>query len=647
MQVVSKLLKLKSISFVRKNLQTQPRKAVFTVSWNFRYTLILFLLVFGYYGWGTTSGLLDSFSLSNFSTTVAAILASIFFYVRRSDFNSRFQALIQIDLSFFMTAFVFLILGIFINHASLQTSLTVDEVAYAWGSQLQSYVTVFKFAPFLPTEVLLLNSALLLQVVSIMIFFVGFLLIRILLGIRSDFSFLIIILTLIVFMRLGVQYLGGNSGPNSPLANIWYFTVSTFVGLHNLSYRMGSLAIFCFLAAYIFRQIAQESWVSKLVALLTSLLLFSIPLVSSMSSMLEIATWTFIVSVVVFIDLIKNEFKISDRVLILLAITYYLRVNIVTILAAVLVSLAISDRKNMLQDKWKFIYPICIVLPGLVPAVVGRLIGKLSSDGNLAVDLKVNAQNSLNGMILSASSWYLLIVIISITILICKNSSRKYILLLIFFDVFVFFGLNSTSLTHSSKYIIEYLFPLVVIIGFWPDLMNLKSNKLFLNVLIFTLFAVNAYGFNAKSEVLKSFGRVYDSVHGAIGSAYAVVPFTPFAYRQAFIFIKNENLEPCFNAGAVYSTFPEILEGLSFEQVVRNKQIRTDFLRVQSVLNEDWTTISYQSIHESGIECVILGAVENQGSAVEELITNGWKIVGKFQDPDYGTLVYIMIVDKK
>jgi hypothetical protein len=641
MQDVSKLLKLKSISFIRENLKTQARKTVFTVSWNFRYTLILFLLVFGYYGWGTTSGLLNFFSFSNFSTTVAVILISIFFYAKRSDFNSRLQASIHVDFGFLMTAFAFLILGLFINYDFLRASLTVDEVAYAWGAQLQSYVTVFKIAPFLPPGVLSLNSALLLQAVSILIFFVGFLLIRILLSIHRDLSFLLIILTLIFFMRLGFQYLGGNSSPNSPLANIWYFIVSTFGGLHNLSYRIGSLAVFCFLATYLFRQIAQEGWISKLIALLTSLLLFSIPLVSSMSSMLEIATWTFIVSVIVFVELIKHEFKVSERILILLAITYYLRVNIITILATVFVYMALTDGKKILQDKWRFVYPMCIVIPGLAPVIVGRLIGRLSNDGNLAVDFKENAQNSLRTIVLSASSWYVLVVIISIIFLLSKGASRKYILLLVFFDVAVFFGMNSTTLTSNSKYTIEYLFPLVMIIGFWPILINLRSKSLIYGLTV-TLLVINVYGLNVKSEVPKSFIRAYDPVNGAISSGYSVVPFSPFAYREAFRFIKSQNLEPCFNAGAVYSSFPEILEGLSLRQVVYNRQSRDEFLTVQSRIGESWTTISYQSILASKINCVILGAVENQGAVVQELEANGWGIVSKFEDTTYGTMVYLM-----
>ena len=636
----------KLISFIQKNLQTQAKKIVFTVGWNFRYTLILFFLVFGYYGWGTTSGLSNILSVSNSITTLALILCSIFFYLKRQDFNSHFQGSIRVDFGFFMTAFAFLLFGIFINYTFFQRSLTVDETAYAWGSQLQSHTIVLKIAPFLPLEVLSFNSGLLLQMVSILIFFFGFLFFRILLRIRSDLSFLLITLIATLIIRIGIQYLGGFNGPNSPLANVWYFITSTFLGLRNITYRFSSLTIFCLLASYLYRRIAGEAWVSKFIALLTPLLLFSIPLVNNMSLIVEISTWTFIVSVVVFVELIKNQFKISERVLIFLAITYYLRVTIITIFATILVHTVLSDGRRILQDKWRYIYSICIMLPGLAPVITGRLAERVSTSGNLFTDFKVSAQKSLNAVILSQSSWYLPILIASIIILISKKTSRKYILLLIFFDTVVFLGLNSPTLTNQSKYIIEYLFPLVFIIGFWPNLINLKNTKFVSCGLVVALLAINIYGFNAKHEVANSFSKVYDPMHGAIGS-YSVIPFSPFAYREAFEFIKNRNLEPCFNAGVVYSSFPEILEGLSLAQVVHSSQIRSDFLAVQARMNEDWTTISYQSILDSKIDCVILGAVQNQGAAVQELEVNGWGLVAKFKDTTYGTVVYIMTAGKK
>ena len=174
----------------------------------------------------------------------------------------------------------------------------------------------------------------------------------------------------------------------------------------------------------------------------------------------------------------------------------------------------------------------------------------------------------------------------------------------------------------------------------------MKNTRLVSCGLVVALLGINIYGLDAKHEVINSFNKLYDPVYGAIDSK-GVIPFIPFPYREAFEFVKDQDLEPCFNAGVVYSSFPEILEGLSLAQVVYNRQIRHDFLVVQAGMDEEWTTVSYQSILDARIDCVILGAVQNQGAAVQELEINGWKVVAKFEDMTYSTLVYIMTAGKK
>jgi hypothetical protein len=164
---------------------------------------------------------------------------------------------------------------------------------------------------------------------------------------------------------------------------------------------------------------------------------------------------------------------------------------------------------------------------------------------------------------------------------------------------------------------------------------------------LISLLTVNAYGFHIKSEIPSRFSNVYNSVNGANGSVTSVIPYSPFANKEAFQFIHQAKLQPCFNAGTVYSSFPEILEGLSLSQIMTNRQIRNDFLEVQSRIGEDWTMISYESILASNIKCVILGAVSNQLTVVQELKKNNWSVLGMFPDKNYDTIVYVMSEGKK
>ena len=625
-----------------KILENLFNKKAFSLNWSFRYTLILFMIVFGYYGWGTTLGLANIFDLSNVLTSLILISSSILLYLRKEDFDSYFQKPLIIDFRILISTLSFLVFGILINHKYLFNSLTVDETAYAWFSQLQTYVITLKIAPLLPSQILEINSSYILQAISLCILLIGAIFLRLLSLIRSDLGFLIIVIGLTFVLRGGVQYVGGANGPNSPLSSFWYFTTSTLFGLHNSTYRFLSLMIFCCLSAYLYRRIKGESATSKFIALLTSLLLFSIPLVSSMSFVLEIANWTFIASVVLFVELAKNNFHIDEKILILLGISYYLRVNIITLIIAVFLCSLFAASSNLLKDKWKYIYPLSIILPGLSPVIIGRLTERLDGIRNPPLDLSINYHNSLSALINSGSSWYLVVVISSIIILLFKRASRNYILLLMVLDVVVFLGLNTPSLTISSKYIIEYFFPLVFVLGLWPMLMGFENRRVFVNGVLIVLLAVNAYGFAAKSQIPQTFSSLYNSTSGLTDSATSVIPYTPLAYKEAFQFVHKQKLQPCFNAGIVYSAFPEILEGLPLSQIMINRGIRKDFLGAQARIGEDWTTISYESIVASNIKCVILGAVGNQLGVIQELKQKNWRVLGEFPDKNYRTMVYIM-----
>lgn len=647
MDMASKAINLKLTNRISEMLQKSGDTTAFSLNWSYRYTVLLFMFVFGYYGWGTTSGITNLLDLPNILTVFTLIFSSALLHLRREDFNSYFQKPIKINFGFLAIALFSFLFGIIINYKFLSNSLTVDETAYAWFSQLQTYVITLKIALLLPTQILEINSAFIMQGISIFILLTGLFLLRFLVKIRSDFKFLIIALSLTFLLRGLVQYSGGANGPNSPLSSLWYFTTSSIFGLHNLTYRFSSLAVFCCLSAYLYWRIRGDSLSSKINALLTSLLLFSIPLVSTMSFIVEIANWTFFASVVLFVELARNRFLIDKKVLFFLAIAYYFRVNVITLIITVLLCALLAGYSDFFRDKWNYIYPFCIILPGLVPVIVGRLTDRLTGVGNLNTDISANLRNSISALSLSGSSLYLVIAISSIIILLLRNASRKYILFLITVDVMVFLGLNTPALTLSSKYIIEYLFPLVFVVGLWPTLLGLENRKIFVMGVLITLLAVNTYGFHTKSEIPIRFSKIYNSVNEAKGSATSVVPYSPLAIKEAFRFVHQAKLQPCFNAGVVYSSFPEILEGLPLSQIVTNKQIRKDFLEVQSRIGEDWTMISYESIHASDIKCVILGAVSNQLAVVQELKQNNWSLLGIFPDRNYDTMVYVMSEGKE
>jgi hypothetical protein len=92
----------------------------------------------------------------------------------------------------------------------------------------------------------------------------------------------------------------------------------------------------------------------------------------------------------------------------------------------------------------------------------------------------------------------------------------------------------------------------------------------------------------------------------------------------------------------VYSGFPDIIEGLSVSQVIKNQAFRNSYTTALSQSNTKWDSASFQTVEEAGIDCIILGAVENQLNSVKEFERNGWEIQGKFTDPSFRTNVFLL-----
>ena len=138
----------------------------------------------------------------------------------------------------------------------------------------------------------------------------------------------------------------------------------------------------------------------------------------------------------------------------------------------------------------------------------------------------------------------------------------------------LFLGLNDPEVSGSSKYLIEYLFPLVMLIGAWPKILIYKTNRSIRNFVLVALIAVNLIGFYEKSDVRESFKSIYEPSSKAISSGYAALPFVPFAYAEAFKFVSAKDLWPCLNVGVVYSGFPDIIEGLSVSRIIKNQNYR-------------------------------------------------------------------------
>ena len=208
---------------------------------------------------------------------------------------------------------------------------------------------------------------------------------------------------------------------------------------------------------------------------------------------------------------------------------------------------------------------------------------------------------------------------------------------------FLFFIiLNSSGLTLQSKYVIEYLYPIVLSAGSLFVFRRIFLRK----AIVISLVLLNLFGLSISTQVIENFRNSYDPMYGVVGETYSSIPFLPLPYREAFIYLRENKIEDCFNTGIVYSSFPEVLEGLSLANVSKQRNIRTDFLASQLKLGESWATVSSESLRLSQIECVILGSINSQGLISRKLENEGWTVIANFRDLKFGTLIQVLTLTK-
>ncbi len=639
MPSISRLVhQVKSIR-VFKNKQLKRGTFAIQLNWNFKFEFALFFLVFGFYGWGSTAGLNNFFNFKNLLPNIALCVTFAYIFYRRNRLSHIIPISFNYSLMFVFS--IYLLIGIINSFDLLRKSLTIDEVAYASDSQMHSYVVTLRAANFLPETIRNLNSAFLLQMISLTITLILALALFATFRLKNDKIFGILVLIATFSTRTTIQYLGGASSPNSPLSSIWYFITSSLFGISNLTFRLSTTFIFSLLATYIFFCLKKNEKIPSVVAFFFPLLFFTVPLLAGQSASIEIANWTFLVCTFLLVKLATNGFVITNNILLTLAVSFYLRINLAVPLIASLICVILANKQDLKSVFSRVLHYLIIVLPGLVVVASGRFADRISR-GDYANDFQANLENTSRAIKLSGSSVYLAIGICVAVYWILRVRSRLFTINYLVLNLVLFLGLNTTGTTTNSKYLLEFLFPLVIS-GLFCLVLSWKFfHPTLIISMIIPLLVLNLWGISTKKEVLNNFRSLYHYTNGKIGDTYPALAYFPLPLHQAFDYLRISKVENCFNAGVVYGSFPEILEGLPLSQVAANRDTRSKFLEIQASRNESWTSVTLESLQAAEIKCVILGAVDDQGLTAKILMLNGWKNVAQFKDPIYGTSVTVL-----
>lgn len=617
-------------------------KKIFVIKWNDRSVLALFFFTFGFYGWGTTPGLNSINSLTNLSTIFTLLISSLIIYLQRSKFNSYFHGSLRIEVSHLLSIIVFLIIGVAFNVKSLNRSLTVDELAYAWSSQLHAYVLASKIDSLYPSFIGNIDSRYVLQSLSFLIIIILALFFLLLSRLKTDLGFYFSLVLSTLAARLLIQSGGGIDWPNSPLGHFWHFLFSSIFGITNTSFRVSNLLLFATIATVIYSYISDKTILRKFIGFLSGLLVYTVPLLNSLSTSLEIASWSLLFTLICFGRLLRNDFTFSFKLLFLISIGFYFRVNLIALFVALLVSILVVKKGYINENKWGFFLPTLIVLPGLCPIFFSRILGKLDTESPSLNDIGSNFENTIQAIFISGSGIYFLLFLFSVCAFLSRLKSSLFLVLYLFLQSFLFFVLNSPLISGSSKYLVELFFPFILIFGMLPVLSKRQKVWPIFSIVFALLVFFTPYGLVKSQGIPNTFKSVYDPAKDAISSGFGVIPFTPFPYGEVFKIIGLKNDPLCLNAGVVYSELPRVLAGSTYSQVSSSMKLRSTFLEAQKDLGEDWRTVSLTSLSISNVKCVILGAVDQPMRIQSELMVGGWSTVGVFVDGVYGTKVYLM-----
>lgn len=605
---------------------------------NYRLIVYLYVIVFGIYGWGTyetSSSILTGRNLL-ISSVVLLSLCSIFRF--REYINSSMPK-VRFTQSHFFSYLLLLLLASLFNLNRLNDALSGDELYYARLSQIFSLELISGVNAIIPNSILNLSSSNVLHLISFFTICALVLVFRLSLRIRSERVFIALSALFLLATRQIVQEFNANSALLSPLPSFWYFITSSVLGFNISIFRLSSLALFVALSMFIIGQAPRNSHRQKVVLALIILLFTNIPLISFMSVVIEPANMTFLVVVATFAHLVRRDFLVSQQVLLLIGLAFYLRMNVGFLFAALLVTHLLQTRKLPMQKK-AILVPLIILLPGLFFTVSSRVTSRISNSDQFFKSIIPNLRNIIQSLDLNSALLFLAISLTGVILMMYLKSSRLFISLYSFFASAFFIVFQFPILSPLAKYPLEYLYPLVFALLFLIARIAADNSKALLGGFLVILVGLNIYGVHLKTEVVNNYRQ--SVLEGNALDVFHMMPNVPYPYAEIFSTLRELGSPPCLNSGVVYGVFPEIQFGYSVRQMLSAIETREHFLNIQTSLGDDWRSVTHSALVKARIECVILGDVFEPTKTLENLKTNGWKQMSSALNTDYGTRVFLL-----
>lgn len=621
------------------SLEYVQQKNILKIQPTPRYPSVILFFIFGFYGWGTPSiekiGVIDLLVL----LLIGLSFWASFKFSESVKFVNKTFHISLLDLINFTAFFT---LSVLLNWKSLITSLTADQLNFAWVSQLHSYVLGLQIYRIFPNQLKGVNSQIYFQTLSLLIFLGVLIVLYSLIRIKTDKSFLVAIISMTLASRFLLQIAGGNPDSNMALGSIWYFFTTSIGGVNDLSFKLSSMIVGAFLSAFVINSVYKFVGM-KAASYLVSSLLLTLPLVGFIFSTVEAANWGFVLTTVLLIQIVVLRQSNNPRVILLAAIAFYFRLTNISILVALTLSYLISRRRFPDKETGRhLLFAWIYVSPGLFYLVFSRLMKNVTQENISYLGILNKGISYFQTLESAIPPVFSLMGVILIVISLYARNTRLTLVTFISSTFFLFLVLNSTDVVRSSKYIVEYFLPIAFCSILTASIWVIQKGRRYQVLVLLILLSVNLNNLSEGSNQVRKFVDNYRQYGLTTERDYSVLPSVPLDYKSVYSQIDLMNYGECFNAGVVYSVFPEILNGLSLSEVSSARLQRKTLLSTQQVLQENSFAITPESAGLAEIDCVILGYVETK-ITLPSFLDQGWSLKFTSSVEIYETKVFLIV----
>jgi hypothetical protein len=455
--------------------------------------------------------------------------------------------------------------------------------------------------------------------------------------IRNNKKFYSLAFTVLVIFRILFHTVGGES-QHAPLNYLYYFLFSSLIGIDNYGFRLASLLLMTFTSFVIFKMLTNMG--TKVIqAFLSSLLVFSIPLIKEMGIMIEVSLWTLVINALALIALQKRRFIIPDSMLVLIAISCYLRMNLLILYFASLL-LYTSQNRNIFRSSVALRASFLTIIPCVVQTITSRMLGGQNFNLNLET-IKRNMGNSAGAIVDSGSLLFVIVsYVIAIYIVLVQRKAFLFFASHFLFSFIIFVCFNSSDFSTNSKYIVEWGLAPVFLLA---SSQFTRSFILFRYGALILALIMNIFGINEQNKVTEKFNVAIQNEKVDYLDAFSILPRIPLNFNDTVRYLRANNLESrCLVVGPVYSVFHQILGDVGVSEVWSLHKKRNNFLAAQRYLGESWLTVSNDSLEKADVGCIVVGVIKNRAQIISSLNEQGWFTLHVSWDKKYGTAVHVL-----